>query len=316
MNSTDSPHDLHLDGTFGCAFIAGITTSALWGAWTVQLYYYCNHFWKTDKWWLRFHVLTVWALDTTHQILEVEPFYVYLIKEFGNISYLSRLDSHLIDTFALTGFVNLAVQMLFVTRIWRLSHGNYYLNGAVIALVIAQFVAQEFYFAQAVHFQFVGQLYSIVLDERIEKSITAAADITITCVLAFLLHFSRSGLKTTDTLINRLIIYSVNTGAITSMLAIAALVSGLVLPDSFLYILLCLLIPKVYTNSILALLNSRQGLRDELSGVAQGISIHTSQSPIHRAEATRSDNTMYGPQIMEDGKRNVLVGESGSSISQ
>ncbi|KAL5531014.1 hypothetical protein ACEPAG_3890 [Sanghuangporus baumii] len=301
MNSTDSPHNLHLDGTFGCAFIAGITTSALWGAGTVQLYYYCNHFWKTDKWWLRLHVLIVWALDTAHQILEVEPFYVYLIKEFGNISYLSRLDSHLIDTFALTGFVNLAVQILFVTRIWRLSHGNYYLNGVVIALVIAQFVAQEFYFAQAVHFQFVDQLYSIVLDERIEKSITAAADITITCVLAFLLHFSRSGLKKTDTLINRLIIYSVNTGAITSMLAIAALLK---------------LLQSVYTNSILALLNSRQGLRDELSGVTQGISIHASQLPIHRAEATRSDSTMYGPQIIEDGKRNVLVDGSSSSISQ
>ncbi|OCB85155.1 hypothetical protein A7U60_g7781 [Sanghuangporus baumii] len=252
MNSTDSPHDLHLDGTFGCAFIAGITTSALWGAWTVQLYYYCNHFWKTDKWWLRFHVLIVWAFDTTHQILEVEPFYVYLIKEFGNISYLSRLDSHLIDTFALTGFVNLAVQMLFVTRIWRFNTGAITSMLAIAAPVSGLVLPDSFRY--------------ILLCLLIPKVYT--------------------------------------------------LVSGLVLPDSFLYILLCLIIPKVYTNSILALLNSRQDLRDELSGVAQGISIHTSQLPIHRAEATRSDSTMYGPQIIEDGKRNVLVGESGSSISQ
>ena len=130
------------------------------------------------------------------------------------------------------------------TDTFSVSHGNYSLSGVVVALVIAQFVAQEFYFAQAIRFRLVAQLYSIVLDERIEKSITAATDITITCVLAFLLHSSRSGLKKTDTLINRLIIYSVNTGAITSMLAIGALVSGLVLPSSFLYLLLCLLIPK------------------------------------------------------------------------
>lgn len=56
------------------------------------------------------------------------------------------------------------------------------------------------------------------------------------------------------------------------------------------YIILCYLTRLTLFSAVYSRLNSRQGLRDELSGVDRGLSIHASQLPIHRTEATRSDD--------------------------
>ncbi|EJF55978.1 hypothetical protein DICSQDRAFT_184061 [Dichomitus squalens LYAD-421 SS1] len=88
------------------------------------------------------------------------------------------------------------------------------------------------------------------------------ADIIMTTVLIRALHLSRSGIKSTDSLLDRVILYTVTTGLLTSGCMILLFVTELVFPGGLLYAGVSFVSIKLYTNSLLAALNTRQSLRD------------------------------------------------------
>ena len=53
----------------------------------------------------------------------------------------------------------------------------------------------------------------------------AASDTAIALVLIYLLHQSRTGFKRSETIINRLILFTINTGALTSLCALVSLIT-------------------------------------------------------------------------------------------
>ena len=69
------------------------------------------------------------------------------------------------------------------------------------------------------------QLQTLLTLEKVCNVLGAVSDISIAGTLVFLLRKSRTGFKRTETLVNRLVMFSINTGLITSMCAIMALVS-------------------------------------------------------------------------------------------
>ncbi|THH01308.1 hypothetical protein EW145_g6941 [Phellinidium pouzarii] len=277
MSSEAAAPSLHLDSTYGVLFLALVITMALWGAGTVQLYYYHNKFGHTDEWWRRLIVFLIWALDTGHQICIIKPLYMDFVKNFDNPASLTHLDPASTDTVILAAFVDSLVQGLFLTRIWHLSRQNYVLTGSVIALVIAQFVSTMVYFGKENGFTDYTQLTKSVSVEHVATAIITVTDLVIASTLVWLLHSSRSGFKRTDTVINRLILYTVNTGLITGLCALAALVTGFALPNTSLYIFFLFVIPKLYLNCLLASLNSREHLRSTLEATDEfGMSVTAS----------------------------------------
>ena len=45
-----------------------------------------------DRWWMKFYVSTAWLLDTAHSAVLLHTLYVYLIKEFANVLYLTAIE--------------------------------------------------------------------------------------------------------------------------------------------------------------------------------------------------------------------------------
>ena len=79
---------------------------------------------------------------------------------------------------------------------------------------------------------------------RIVNSITAVADSVIAISLVVLLHRTRSGFRRSDSTINRLIVFTINTGLVTSVCAILGLVLGFVLFESLLFMFFYLSIAR------------------------------------------------------------------------
>ncbi|ESK93753.1 hypothetical protein Moror_1451 [Moniliophthora roreri MCA 2997] len=97
----------------------------------------------------------------------------------------------------------------------------------------------------------------------------AVSDVFIATGLFFFLHRSRTGFKKSDTMISKLIMFSVSTGLLTSICAIASLLSILVWGDTLIYVAFYFSLGRLYSNSLLATLNARQsirGLTDETGG--------------------------------------------------
>ncbi|THH03921.1 hypothetical protein EW145_g5903 [Phellinidium pouzarii] len=314
MSSTAAPVPPSFDKTFGVLFLASVLTTALWGACGVQLYFYYDTFSKTDRWWLKIYVFIVYALDTMHQTFILASVYLYFVSGFSDVSNLNHIERPLVYIDIGAGFTDVPVQILFVMRIWRLGKKNYILTGVPAILVTAQFVLVLYLFGMIYGKTEITELVTCFKFMRGLNAVIFIADTTIACVMIYLLHSVRSGIKQTDSLLNRLIIYTISTGLTTSILALVSVVVPL---DTFINLACDLIIPKLYTNSMLALLNSRQKLRDTISdSFGCGISINNNIR-MHAVDANAARNDVFGTDIVIDiikvDNERMSVSASGGS---
>ncbi|KAJ3746178.1 hypothetical protein DFH05DRAFT_1484028 [Lentinula detonsa] len=171
----------------------------------------------------------------------------------------------------IAGFTAVFVQSFLAHRVWQLSNGNMWISIPALLLVAAEFVS-VFVFAviglTRVH-TFV-ELAEILKGLSITVNVLAAVgDTYIAGLLTLLLHTSRTGFRRSDSIINKLIIFSINTGALTSLCAIASMLSILLAPETFIYISFFFCMGRLYANSLLATLNVRSLIRKEGSSNVQ-----------------------------------------------
>ncbi|KAL1949768.1 hypothetical protein VTO73DRAFT_8649 [Trametes versicolor] len=98
------------------------------------------------------------------------------------------------------------------------------------------------------------------------------ADVVLTSALTFVLHRSRTGFKSTDSMIDVLIVYTINTATLPAyytpltwllalrLFSVLSLVFAVVFPNNLIYVALNMVSTRSYANSVLAVLNSRRSL--------------------------------------------------------
>ncbi|KIK02541.1 hypothetical protein K443DRAFT_96699 [Laccaria amethystina LaAM-08-1] len=257
-----SPHFV-LDNTFGAAFVGLVVAATLHGVSCVQAWYYFTH--QDDQWPIRLLVGAVMAFDTIHQILITHTVYIYTISNWGNSKILGRLVWSMLVEVLFNGFTAFLVQSFLAMRVWRLSNRNPWLTLLVCLLIAGEFGAP---FVHITFWVFAhaacnsGCSLSIIVN-----ALAAAGDVLIAGTLCIILHRSRTGFHRSDTMINKLILFSVNTGVLTSLCAIASLISIVVAGHTFLYIAFFFCIGRLYSNSLLATLNARKMIRGAADGI-------------------------------------------------
>ncbi|KAF8903267.1 hypothetical protein CPB85DRAFT_1438422 [Mucidula mucida] len=275
-----------LDSTFGAAYMALsllectlISPSlflllvaqrsfprSLHGVTCVQALYYYLH--QTDSWGLKGIVTAVMVLDTIHQALISHTVYTYVITNYFNPAALADTVWSLLLEVLFNGFTALLVQGFLTMRVWHLSSRNIWLTGLVSSFVIGEFgcvVVFAVYALFHVHtFEELGELKALSITVN---ALAACGDITITTALVCLLAQSRPRFANSRRMIKMLIIYSINTGLITTLCAIASLVSILAWGHTFIYITFFFCIGRLYSNSLLATLNARKRIRASGEGV-------------------------------------------------
>ncbi|KDQ24897.1 hypothetical protein PLEOSDRAFT_32935, partial [Pleurotus ostreatus PC15] len=88
------------------------------------------------------------------------------------------------------------------------------------------------------------------------------ADVFIAATLCFFLSTRRTGFKSTDNLVNTMMVYSINTGLLTSVCAMACFITYAIWPQDFVFIGIYFTLSKLYLNSLLATLNARTLMRE------------------------------------------------------
>ncbi|OCB90408.1 hypothetical protein A7U60_g2419 [Sanghuangporus baumii] len=273
-----------LDSTLGCLFLGVVFTSVLWGAGCIQLYFYYERYWKTDRLWLKVYMCLVWMLDTAHQALLVESIYVPVVRGLSNPLLYLQLPKTATNMGILTAIIAAMVQILFVRRAWYLSDKNRILLGILCADVLAQFVVTTIYYGQIYHLTLWTQFTEVVHTELIMNCISAITDTFLGVVLVWLLWKNRSGVKRTDSLVTRLVLYTVGSGLVTAIWTFVALIGARVAPNSLIYLLADLIFPKLYVNCILASLNARSSLRGTLGNDVGATSIRFEERSSSSAE--------------------------------
>ncbi|KAJ7465946.1 hypothetical protein FB451DRAFT_1138061 [Mycena latifolia] len=254
-----------LDGTFGVLFISAVMTAGLWGAGLTQLYYYYDKCSRKDSRALKAYVGFVWVVDTVHQALLTWFAYEYVVTHYDNPAYLSHLHPALAWSVLCSGSVCYLVQLFFVRRIWQLSSHNFVLTAVLGLAASAQFGCQMAYFGKALTFTDFAGLSDILFLTKTINIITAVTDTAIALTLVYLLHSSRTGYERTESIINRLIVFCLNTGLATGASAVLVLTFSFALPDKLVYMFFYMNIARLYVNSLLAALNYRTTFKEEFS---------------------------------------------------
>ncbi|KAJ3740316.1 hypothetical protein EV360DRAFT_90423 [Lentinula raphanica] len=114
------------------------------------------------------------------------------------------------------------------------------------------------------------------------NALAAAGDVLIAATLAWVLQQSKTGSQKSssftsfygfdsiltaktrlDKILNKLTIFVINTGMLTSLFALGSLISILAAPNTFIYMSFFFCMGRLYTNAILASLNARKKMRGE-----------------------------------------------------
>ncbi|OCB89250.1 hypothetical protein A7U60_g3618 [Sanghuangporus baumii] len=108
----------------------------------------------------------------------------------------------------------------------------------------------------------LSKIPSITYNAALPFSITAVfPDVLIAFSLCYFLHSVKSGFRGTNALLNTLMVYAVNRCLLTTVVVIVEVIVFKVLPDSFYYLAIDFCVGKLYANTLLATLNTRQVLR-------------------------------------------------------
>ncbi|KAI9460431.1 hypothetical protein HD554DRAFT_1586577 [Boletus coccyginus] len=269
-----------LDNTLG-AFLIGVVASAtLYGVTCIQTWYYYGRY-PSDPWYIKLLVAGVLVSDTCHQALITHCAYTYLVSDFGVPAALGNTVWSLIVEVFFNGFTALFVQSFLAMRVYWLSNKSWLATGSVMTLVVGEFVlilaysipayvsASCFFisvsrsFVLSLRFQTFAQLTTLKALSMSVNAVAAVGDVLITAFLCTLLQRSRTGFRRSNILINNLTMYTINTGLLTSICAIASLISIAAWPNTFIYIAFYFCLGRLYCNSLLATLNMRNSLRTD-----------------------------------------------------
>ncbi|KAJ6539006.1 hypothetical protein B0H19DRAFT_337450 [Mycena capillaripes] len=250
-----------IDNTMGSALLGCIFAAGLYGVSCVQTWYYFNRYGSTDLWYIKVLVGLVFVCDSIHQALISHTVYWYVITNYSHPEALSNLVWSILLEVLFNGLIGLIVQSFLTMRVWRLSNRNKALTAVTASLVLAEFGCSVAFTIQSLQLRTwkeLGELKGLSMSVNV---LGAASDFFIAMILVYYLRRSRTGFKKSDTMITKLIMFSVSTGLLTSICAVASLVSILVWGQTLIYVAFYFSLGRLYFNSVLATLNARKDIR-------------------------------------------------------
>ncbi|KAI0700017.1 hypothetical protein C8T65DRAFT_289459 [Cerioporus squamosus] len=256
-----------IDSTFGAALIGLIVSACLYGITLLQTFSYFRNYSK-DATFIKSLVITLTVLDTLHLALCTRTIYWYLVTNFGNTSNLDMTTWSMSLQTDCNGLIGLIVEVFFARRLWMMSR-NWLITGIVVVLAFLHFGLGVVFTAESFILGRYSKFKSLTWETCLGLGAAAVADIIIAAAMCYYLYTKRTGLKRTDSVVALLMVYSVNSGLTTSIIATICVVTFAAMPTNFVWLSFFWIMGKCYVNSFLALLNSRESLRDKVAGAVQ-----------------------------------------------
>ncbi|KAI0809127.1 hypothetical protein BC629DRAFT_1590208 [Irpex lacteus] len=276
--------------TIGASVIFTVINGTIFGITSMQTFLYFNAAHR-DSAVLRWTICGLWLLDLFETVLFTHSVYNYstsaLINPILFATFVWSAGAHVI-----AGAVsNLLISVVFTWRVWNFSKSlwPWFLIGPLAVFSFGSSIALA-----AIEFTHTSIL---VLEQRfkwlgyLSCSVQSASDVAIMVSVCAVLLKNRSRNRSTNSVINKLIFFSVNTCILSCSTSIAVIITEVLLPRSNIWEGLVALLPKFMLNSLLALLNSREHMRNQMVS-NKPVSIQLSQDRSIGGSVVSSDRTV------------------------
>ncbi|RPD52980.1 hypothetical protein L226DRAFT_614432 [Lentinus tigrinus ALCF2SS1-7] len=254
---------LNLNSTTGAYLIGVFFEIWLFGFTSLQAWYYVQHY-PSDPFRLKGLVALIWCLECLHAAFSCHAAYYWLVLNYLNPEALNvsvwSADSALI----IAGVLVFVTHCFFCYRVWAVSGRTYIMPGIIFFLALASFGLDWAVFVLSVREKtFSGFGHAIQVTSSAGLAFKVATDTTIAGSLGFFLHRSKSGIQSTDHLVNKLTFYAINIGCLTSIIDILVLAWSEA-TSNLIFLALYTVVGNLYSNSLLATLNIRQYARSQV----------------------------------------------------
>ncbi|KAF5319713.1 hypothetical protein D9619_008602 [Psilocybe cf. subviscida] len=298
-----------LNSTLGAALLGCLAAAIFYGVTSVQTLIYFQGELR-DGWKFKSGIFALWVLDTTHMAFTAHAIYYYLIVNFGNLVALEAPIWHVTSGMQINIYItitsDLIVRGYFARRVSILcGRQRPFLKRSlpvlIAVLAVLVYIPGLGYASRALQLRTFERINEVSTYLYVSFVATVAADSTIAISLCALLFHSRTGIKKTDSILRILMAYSINTGLLTSVAALACLITYALWPQKFIFIGFYFVLSKLYVNSLLASLNARSSLREKnISYSTPGIDVGPALTTLHFSMQDRSLPSSYGTATKDE----------------
>ncbi|KAJ7195357.1 hypothetical protein GGX14DRAFT_545916, partial [Mycena pura] len=252
--------------SFGSLLIGTYFAIFFQGMLTVQAYVYYESF-PNDPMRLKSLVALVWTIDLAHLIVICNGMYIPLVTNWGKIETLGTTIESFNIHILFIGAATILCQGFFIYRVYAFSKKNWLLSGLLSLAALANLGLAVWLTVRLTVDRSVAVFDTIGPTAIPMFSIGAGLDVAIAILMVYYLQQGRTGFARTDFVVTRIIQYVVSTSLATSILALSSVVAYAINPNHFAYIAIHFSLGRMYTNALLATLNSRRQLRSRLGVV-------------------------------------------------
>ncbi|KAF5348203.1 hypothetical protein D9758_014648 [Tetrapyrgos nigripes] len=267
-----------LDLTLGPLVVCFTISTLLYGVATVQTYWYFKQFSGEHKL-LNAAIMFIWLNELAHQVCISCTIYQLTVANFGNPKFLEIIPLPLILSVFFLALGAGTAQSILIYRLWKINK-KLVITAVIVALAILRLIAT---FVAGIKLSFTPNLQQFIGKNRwllIMLWVTVAVlDTSVTtCVIHSLIKRRQNAIKRTTELVDKIIFWTVETSLITSTVAITTVIVFAAAPDTAIWLGLFLILPRLYSNSILASLNQRGVLREQSKNGVINLSYPNSNS--------------------------------------
>ncbi|KAK0444993.1 uncharacterized protein EV420DRAFT_1768101 [Desarmillaria tabescens] len=247
----------------GPLLIGCFLNCTLYGVLCNQVYIYYISFPK-DRLVSKIVVYVLWLTETVQTIINIADTFKVFCYDFGNLSELDDVHLSWFSVPILSGFVGCVSQLFYAWRMYKFSKKARWMSVTLSMIAFIQFAA-------AIACGIEGRRYDHYSDlrmdpkDRMDTMIwlggSALCDTAIALCMTYLLSRAHTGFKSTRILLSRLIRLTIETGTVTATLAVIDIALFQAYPNHTYHTVPAICLVKVYSNTVLAVCNSRMTRR-------------------------------------------------------
>jgi len=239
-----------------------------------------------DPWSVKGTVIVLVVLQCIQLAGAIANIYAWFVDGFGNFDDLNTI--HMQDMLQLTAlWLSIFVaQTHFARTIYQLMKRNFILPLLILVFALTALGAGLGQVILAIGLKHYSNLEHTKVTSNMQAAFALAADVLITVGLCWRLNQGRTGMQSTNRVLNFLITTAINRGVFTMIFAIINIALFLTTPGTFYFMIGILISDKLYMNSLLAILNTRE----YASNLRGGMEVSDSSRPF----AARTGGTATG----------------------
>lgn len=294
-------------------FIGCIISWFLSGSLMVQTYdYFCDDHLEGDMIGIKIAVGLAFILDMARSMSVTSAGWERLVSGWGDPTSFSRISIFAAMTVPLTGLESCVVQTFFAWRIWNLRRGSKvgrFVPCIISSVALVQFAAAVVHGIccyQSDNFNIGKEWLKLSTEIWLSGSFLCDCIIVMTMIILLVQAKLESSFVLTRRLIDRLIIVTLETGAITVVVILVQLGIYIKYPeDALQHVAVMYILGGLYANVLLAVLNGRKRARRLVALTHHSLSLHFAEHIPSRFSSATLQEALMGDTIMRSSQVSV-----------